>query len=44
MAQYTVTTAATPAGSGYVDGGGTYDEYSLITLTAIANSGYKFYK
>ncbi len=43
--QYTLTTSITPSGSGYVTlnpTGGTYDEGTVVTVTAHANSGYEF--
>lgn len=40
--QYTITTSVSPSGSGSVSGGGTYDENTVISLTAAANSGYQF--
>lgn len=39
---YTVTTAVSPEDAGSVTGGGTYQEGSSITLTAISNAGYMF--
>ena len=39
---YTITTNVTPTGAGTVTGGGTYQEGSTVTLTAVANSGYTF--
>ena len=39
---YTITTAVNPEGAGSVTGGGTYQEGSSITLTAISNAGYMF--
>lgn len=39
---YTISTNVTPAGAGMVDGGGTYQEGSTITLTAMAEIGYSF--
>ena len=42
--KYTVSTAVTPSGSGTVTGGGTYEHGATATLTATANSGYKFIK
>lgn len=39
---YTVTTAVNPEGAGSVSGGGTFQEGSSITLTAISNAGYMF--
>jgi len=40
--QYTITTNATPAGSGTVTGGGTYAYGATATLTATPNTGYEF--
>lgn len=40
--QYTISTSVSPAGSGTVTGGGTYDSGSTITITASANNGYIF--
>ena len=42
MQQYTVTVNANNDTMGMVYGGGTYDEGTVITLTATANSGYRF--
>ncbi len=39
---YTVTVTASPAEYGSVDGGGTYDEGSEVTVTAAPAEGYKF--
>ena len=39
---YTVTVTADPEEGGMVTGGGTYQEDSIVTLTATANPGYKF--
>ena len=39
---YTVTTAVDPDGAGYVTGGGTFQENSSITLTAVSYPGYMF--
>lgn len=40
--QYTISTAVSPAGSGSVSGGGTYDEGTVVSLSATANNGYVF--
>ena len=39
---YTVTANVSPAGAGTVSGTGTYEAGSVITLHAIANTGYTF--
>lgn len=39
---YTVTTNVNPAEAGSVSGGGTYQEGSSVTLSAISNPGYMF--
>ena len=39
---YTLTTAASPSGGGTVSGGGTHDSGTDATVTATANSGYRF--
>ncbi len=39
---YTVTTAVNPDGAGYVTGGGTFQENSSITLSAVSYPGYMF--
>lgn len=39
---FTITTNVNPAEAGSVAGGGTYQEGSSITLTAISNPGYMF--
>lgn len=39
---YTISTGASPTSGGTVTGGGTYDNDTTITLTAIPNAGYKF--
>ncbi|MBQ9471208.1 MAG: T9SS type A sorting domain-containing protein [Bacteroidales bacterium] len=41
-ATYTISTTASPAEGGSVSGAGTATEGSTVTLTATANSGYKF--
>ena len=41
-ARYTVTVEASPAEGGSVSGGGEYTAGETITLTATANSGYRF--
>lgn len=41
---YTVTVSANSAEGGTVTGGGTYPENASVTVTATANSGYKFVK
>jgi hypothetical protein len=40
--QYTITVTANDPAMGSVSGGGTYDEGSVITLTATPDSGYRF--
>ena len=40
--QYTITVTSNSSSYGTVSGGGTYDEGAQVTLTATANSGYKF--
>ncbi|MCQ2276864.1 MAG: hypothetical protein MJZ87_07980 [Bacteroidales bacterium] len=40
--QYTITANANDATMGTVNGGGTYDVNSVVTLTAVANEGYEF--
>ena len=40
--QYTVTLKASPTAGGTVSGGGTYDKGTQRTVTATANSGYRF--
>ena len=40
---YTVTGHVSPSGAGFVDGVGTYEEGSSVTLTAVANEGYTFH-
>ena len=42
--KYTISTSVSPTGSGTVTGGGTYDYNKSVSLTASANSGYKFSK
>ena len=39
---YTVSATVSPAGAGTVNGTGTYEAGSVITLTAVANNGYTF--
>lgn len=39
---YSITTNILPEGTGYVEGGGNYQNGQLCTLTASPNSGYKF--
>lgn len=39
---YTITTSVSPASSGTVTGGGTYNSGATATLTAVANEGYVF--
>jgi len=42
---YTITASVDPPGSGTITlnpSGGTYDEGTVVTLTAVANEGYKF--
>lgn len=41
---YTVTASASPTGSGFVEGQGTYSQGSTCTLTATPNTGYEFVK
>ncbi|MBQ3616163.1 MAG: putative Ig domain-containing protein, partial [Anaerotignum sp.] len=41
---YTVSVSADPAAGGTVSGGGEYAENTSVTVTATANSGYKFVK
>lgn len=41
---YTITTYATPSGSGVVTGGGDYSLGTTIELNAIPNAGYEFLK
>lgn len=41
-AKYTVTLKVSPSGSGTVSGGGTYDSGTRRTVSATANSGYRF--
>ena len=40
--QYTVALAAQPTDGGTVQGAGTYDEGTQVTITATANTGYDF--
>ena len=40
--QYVLTASAVPSGGGSVSGGGTYDAGRSVTLTATANTGYRF--
>ena len=40
--QYTVTLKVSPSGSGSVSGGGTYESGTKRTVSATANSGYRF--
>jgi len=42
LPRYSVGVTASPAGGGTATGGGEYDEGSLVTLVATANSGYIF--
>ena len=42
--RYTVRTEVTPVNSGSVNGGGRYQENSVVKLTAIPASGYEFSK
>lgn len=42
LEQYTITTVATPSGSGIVNGGGTYPVGQSVLLSAIPNSDYEF--
>ena len=39
---YTITTNVSPEDAGTVTGGGTYEEGTVVTLTATANAGYTF--
>ena len=41
-ASYTITVTASPAAGGTVSGGGEYGEDAAVTVTANANSGYRF--
>ena len=41
---YEITISATPLAGGNVTGGNTYEENEVVTLNAIANSGYRFIK
>ena len=41
-ATYTITTAVSPSGAGTVSGGGSYVSGATTTLSATANSGYRF--
>ena len=41
---YTVTTSASPIGSGTTTGDGVYQEHALCTITATPNTGYRFIK
>jgi len=40
--QYVLTASAVPSGGGSVSGGGTYDAGRSVTVTATANTGYRF--
>ena len=42
LTTYTISTDVTPAGAGTVSGSGSYTEGASVTLTATANSGYRF--
>ena len=42
MNQYTITALSNNSSYGSVSGGGTYEEGTQVTLTATANSGYRF--
>ena len=42
MNQYTITASSNNSSYGTVSGGGTYNEGSQVTITATANSGYRF--
>jgi hypothetical protein len=39
---YTVTLSSNPSAGGTINGGGTFNSGSSVTVTATANSGYKF--
>lgn len=39
---YTITTTASPSGGGSVSGGGTYPAETVVTVSAHANTGYRF--
>ena len=41
-ANYTITVSASPSAGGTVNGGGTFSSGSSQTVTASANSGYRF--
>lgn len=42
IAQYNLTTSASPSGGGTITPGGVYDKGSLVTITASPTSGYRF--
>jgi uncharacterized repeat protein (TIGR02543 family) len=42
VATYTIAVSASPAGSGTVTGGGTYNSGTSVTVTATPNAGYAF--
>lgn len=42
MAQYTISAIINPEGTGTVEGIGTYEEYTAISLFARAAEGYTF--
>ncbi len=44
MAQYTISAIINPTGAGYVDGVGTYEEFTAVSLFARPNEGYVFYR
>ncbi|MCB9189992.1 MAG: T9SS type A sorting domain-containing protein [Flavobacteriales bacterium] len=44
VVQYTIGSSSSPSNGGSVNGAGSYDDGSSVTLTATANSGYQFVK
>ncbi|MBN1951458.1 MAG: T9SS type A sorting domain-containing protein, partial [Bacteroidales bacterium] len=42
VAEYTVTVSASPAAGGTVSGGGTFDDGTSVTVSAVPNPGYEF--